>query len=141
MTVMPSGMKLATSVGMPMPRLTTMPSRSSRATLRAISSRVKPSDFISLRLHYALHVDARRDDDLGVQRSCRHDLLRLGDGNLSGGSHHGVEVAGRHAVDQVAHGVGPLGADKGEVGAQGHLQDVLAAVQCPPLFALLDDGA
>src|SRR3972149_7972070 len=113
MTVIPSGTKLATSVGMPMPRLTTMPSRSSRATLRAMSSRVKPSDFISLRLYYALDVDARRDDDLRVQGAGGHDLLRLGDGDVGGGRHDGVEVAGRLLEDQVAHGIGPVGAGEG----------------------------
>src|SRR3990172_1932321 len=107
--VIPSGTKFETRVGRPIPRFTTMPSRSSLATRRAMSSRVKPADFISRCLDYAVDINAGRDDGLRVQRPDLHYLLHLGDGDVGRRGHDGVEVAGRHSVDQVAQGVGPLG--------------------------------
>ena len=45
-----------------------------------------------------------------------HEVLDLGDGDLRGGGHHRIKVAGGLAVDQVAGGIAHPGMHDGEVG-------------------------
>src|SRR3990172_2220536 len=95
------GTKLATRVGSPMPRFTTMPSRSSRATRRAMSSRLNPAGSRSaipanrqrLALDDPVDVDRRRPDPFRVERSRLDDVFDLGDHHLGSHGHDGVEVA------------------------------------------------
>src|SRR5215831_7732799 len=107
MMCMPRGTKFATSVGMPMPRFTYIPSASSRAARWAIWSLVSAGmsgapladgPLLDRLLEGragddALHVDARRVDLVGLEVARLDELLDLGDGDLRGGRHHGVEVA------------------------------------------------
>src|SRR5580765_541171 len=100
----PAGMKLATSVGMPIPRLTYMPSWSSRAARWAIWSRLSGGTsgaplahgalldrFLeALAADDALDVDAGRVDGVGVERPGLDQLLDLGDGDAAGGGDHRV---------------------------------------------------
>src|SRR4051812_25448154 len=95
----PAGMKFATSVGMPIPRLTYMPSRSSRAARRATSSRDRGGmsgaplahgalldRFFEARAgDDALDVDAGGVDAVGVEVAGLHQLLDLRDGDAAGG--------------------------------------------------------
>src|SRR5262245_40327037 len=115
----PAGMKLATSVGMPMPRLTYIPSDSSCAARRATWSRVSGGmsgapladgplfdRFFELRaLDDPLHVDAGRVHGVGLQLPRFDENLDLRDGRLAGGRHHRVEVARRLPVHEVAEPV------------------------------------
>src|SRR3712207_6662985 len=92
-TSVPGGRWLATSVGMPMPRLTYAPSWMSCATRRAswslvlrwyaMSGRLPEAAALRRRagdLHDARDEDARRDDHFGVEGAERHDLVHAGDG-------------------------------------------------------------
>ena len=150
------GMKFATSVGMPMPRFTYMPSRSSRAARWAIWSRVSggmarrsscgrsaarwafrsaaPCDD-------ALDVDPGRVDAVGIELARLDQDLDLGDGDAPGGGDHRVEVAGGLPVDQVAEAIALPGLDDGQVGAQRRLEHVHASVEFARLLALGDLGA
>src|SRR5688572_2247185 len=112
MMFIPGGMKLATSVGMPIPRLTYIPSRSSRAVRAAICSRVSGGMsgapladgalFDRLlegrALDDPLHVDAGGVDLVRVQRPRLDQLFDLGDRDAPGRRHHGVEVARRLSI-------------------------------------------
>src|SRR5687768_12865411 len=104
-------MKFATSVGSPMPRFTVMPSLSSRATRRAISSLVKPADIITRCLHDALHENPRRHDTLRVELTRFDNLLHLGDRHRRGCGHRLVEIAPGLPIRQVPQPVGLVAAD------------------------------
>ena len=60
----------------------------------------------------------------------------LRDDGGRGGGHDRPEVAGGLAVDEVAHPVGPVGADQRDVALDRVLEDVGAAVDHPGLLAL-----
>ena len=60
---------------------------------------------------------------------------------VGGGGHHGAEVLAGALVDQVAFLVADVGADDGDVGTDGFLQQILLAVDGDFLLAVLDDGA
>src|SRR5690606_33491191 len=166
----PSGGKSARRVGAPMPRLTTAPSGMSCAMRRARSSRLMrvamsvllagggglergalhgdAADELAVLepragpdLDDAVDVDAGGDDRLGVERAERHDLVDLHDGRGGGARHDGSEVARGLAVDEVAPAVGGEGADEGEVGPDGVLEHVVAAVDAARLAAFGELGA
>src|SRR4051812_16448915 len=137
-TSRPAGRWLATSVGRPMPRLTTAPSPMSRATRAAICSRVQwgrvgavlafmaASPSIGLEAgaagrgafdrHDALHEQPGRDDRLRIERAERDHFVHGRDRAARRGRHDGSEVARGLAVDEVAPAVAALGLDEGEVG-------------------------
>src|SRR5450755_588590 len=154
-TSRPAGRWLATSVGRPMPRLTTEPSGMSRATRAAISARLHLLLMLFSRLlleaararrhaldaNDALHEDARRDDRFGIEAAERHDLVHGGDRLLRRHRHHRAEVARRHAVGEVAPAVAALGLDEGVIGVQGRLEDVHAAADRSRFLALGELGA
>jgi hypothetical protein len=62
-------------------------------------------------------------------------------GDLAGGGHHRVEVAGGLAEHQVAALVGLPRLDDGQVGDEAGLHDVVAAVKIADFLALGDQGA
>src|SRR6185295_16332872 len=74
------GTKSATSVGIPMPRLTNQPSGMSRAHHAAMplrSSGVNAIEVLSERhVQHAVHENARRHDDLRRQLAKRDDIAR-----------------------------------------------------------------
>src|SRR5262245_43789142 len=110
----PAGTKLATSVGMPIPRLTYIPSRSSRAARWAIWSRVRAGmsgapladrplldGLLEARaLDDALDVDTGRVDLVGIELARLDQGLDFGHGDAAGGGDHRVEVARRLPVHQ-----------------------------------------
>src|SRR5204863_2300606 len=111
MTSRSCGRKFETSVGNPIPRLTTMPSAMSAATRAAICSRLLPRVVIISTgtrrrqcwgAHDSVHEDPGRDDRLGIEGAERDDLADLGDRTARGRSHERPEVAGRLAIDEVA---------------------------------------
>src|SRR5690242_20383800 len=53
----------------------------------------------------ALHVDAGGDDGVGVEGAGLDEFFDFGDGDAGGGGHHGVEIAGGAAVDEVTGAV------------------------------------
>src|SRR5690606_29451671 len=88
-----------------------------------------------------LDEQARRDDDFGVDLAQFDDVVHRRDGAFGGGGHDGAEVAGGFAVQQVAPAVARFGLDQGEVGEDGVLEHVVAAVDFANFFALGQFGA
>src|SRR3990172_7276925 len=90
-----------------------MPSRSSRATRTAISSRVSPltmwsaipPDRHARALHDTVHVDGRRADQLRVELARLYHLFDFRDDEAGGRRHHRVEVPPSLSVDEVPHSV------------------------------------
>src|SRR5512133_577175 len=91
---------------------------------------------VALALQQPLHVDARRVHLVRVEVPRLHQVLHLGDGDLRGGGHHGLEVPGGLPVDEVAPGVALPGADQREVGVERELEQVLAAGEGARLLPL-----
>src|SRR5690348_14857941 len=101
-----------------MPRFTYCPSRSSCATRRTIFSRLSISAAIlglplahgavlnglgrGFCLEDGADVNARRVNLVGWQFAEIDQLLDFGDDVVRSGGHHGIEVAGRLAIDEVA---------------------------------------
>ena len=81
-------------------------------------------------------LDVLRGDGAGGD-----NLLGFDDDCVGGGGHHGAEVLAGAFVDEVAVLVADVGADDGDVGTDGFLEEVLLAVDGDFLFAVLDDGA
>src|ERR1700704_3142004 len=110
-TSRPAGRWFATSVGRPMPRLTTEPSAMSRATRAAISARLHLLLLMirsrllleaagagrdALDADDALDEDPRRHDRFRIEAAEGHDLVHGRDRRLRGHRHHRPEVARRH---------------------------------------------
>src|ERR1700753_1936897 len=109
----------ANRVGNPIPRLTFIPSCSSRAARATIRSRpVSVVEVLTSALHQSfdsvsraapydtLDEHARCVDVVGVQLTDLDDLLGLGDRDPAGRGGHRVEVPCRVAIDEVAERVG-----------------------------------
>src|SRR5262245_752915 len=113
---MPSGTKFATSVGIPMPRFTSMPDASSLAVRRAMM--VCASMGLS-RIRNQVVNDRRRSDDM-IRRDHPHGNDVLGTSNNGFGSHrnHGVEIAGGQRIAQIAEIIGKKGLHQRIVRAQ-----------------------
>src|SRR4051812_30575474 len=107
-----------------MPRFTAMPSRSSLATRMAMSSLVKPTGVMLWSLNDSLNVDSRGDDELRVELAWFDHVFDLGDRNLCGRGHDGVEVALRGVIDEVAVAVALRGLDDRVISDQCSLEDV-----------------
>src|SRR5690349_13999768 len=75
-------------------------------------------------LQHRLHEDAGKVDLVGIDLAYLDEVLALDDGGLGGHAHEGREVAGGLAEDAVAPAVRLPGADDGEVGVEGLLEDV-----------------
>src|SRR5918993_894361 len=137
-TCIPLGTKLATRVGMPMPRLTSIPSRSScamRLAMRDCESMASAFRDEVVDDRRGRHDMVRRDD------AHRHDVLRLDDHGLRSHRHQWVEVARRKGVLKITQIVGDEGVHEREVGAQGRLQQIVSAIHRNLLLALRDDRA
>src|SRR5690348_9166016 len=106
MTSRSDGTKSATSVGMPMPRLTSQPSGMSCAHHAAMplrSSGVNAIEALSERhVQHAVHEDAGRDDGLRRKFPKSDDIARHRDGELRSHCHHRIEVSRTVAVGQIA---------------------------------------
>ena len=95
----------------------------------------------------ALLLDDEIDEDagglhvLGSDAAGGDDFLRLDDDHIGCGGHHRAEVLAGAFVDQVAAFVADVGANDGDIGADGLLKQVFLAVDGDFLFAFLDDGA
>ena len=89
----------------------------------------------------AVNEDAGGDDGFGVEVTEFDDVVDLGDRDVRGAGHGGVEGAAGAVVDEVAAAVGLVGANDGEVGVEGGFEDVRNAVEVADLFAVGGDGA
>src|SRR4030042_5914409 len=128
MTSMPSGIKLAAWVGIPNPRLITMPSLNSLATLKAIVCSSSRSFILSPLPHrHAVDIDAWRNDNLRCKAAQFHQLIHLNDGHFGRPRHDGIKVAGSALVNTVAVAVGAISPDKSQIRFQGILRYMVAA--------------
>src|SRR5262249_59747716 len=87
-------------------------------------------------VHQALHVDAWRDDVVGIDIAGLHEVLDFGHGDLAGGGHHGIEVARGLAIDEGALDVTHPRMNDREIGDKPALHDVVLAVDLALLLAL-----
>ncbi len=92
-------------------------------------------------LKNAFDVDARGHNRVRIQFSWLYQLFHFGDGDARGRGHHGVEIARRPAVDQVALPVSLPGLHQREVCFERPFQDVFAPIEGALLFALGDQRA
>src|ERR1035438_9418514 len=98
-----------------MPRLTSSPSFSSRATRFAISTL---SSIGSAPLNDVVDADKWRGHHVWRNNPYGHDVLRFGNHRPAGLGHHRVEIASRQGILQIAVVVRAVGGDQREVG--GH---------------------
>src|SRR5262245_22719669 len=98
-TVMPAGTKLATMVGMPMPRLTSMPDRSSCAIRLAM---IVCASMLSPVCDEVIDQRRRRNDVVGRDDADRNDVVRRHYGGVRGHGHDRVEVARGQRVGKIA---------------------------------------
>ena len=92
--------------------------------------------FVALPLENALYENPGRVDFIGVEGAFWDQFLDLCNGDFAGHGHHGVEIAGRGLVDQVARRVPFPRFDKCEVCGQGAFQNVGFAIELPDFLAL-----
>src|SRR5271165_368097 len=101
--------------------------------------------FDSLLKHFALknsfHEHARRVHHVRIEFSGLNQMLDFGDRDLGGGSHHGIEVARRLAVDEIAPSVALPGFHESEVSFERALHDVGVAIEFAGFFAFGDYSA
>src|SRR5215471_10728965 len=83
------GTKFATSVGMPMPRFTSMPSRSSRAMRLAITV---CGSMVSFLRDNVIHQGSRGDDMVRRDHTDGYDMFRGGDDGCCRCGDHRVEI-------------------------------------------------
>src|SRR5687768_13953080 len=131
MTFKLRGMKLATSVGIPIPRLIYMPSLISCAMRFAIpvlssmtgcfnyyiterlcalvfdaSDRSLFDPFlVALASENPLNINSWRVNTIRIQFSCGDELFHFRNGNFSCGGHHGVKVSGSAPVQKISSSV------------------------------------
>src|SRR5271165_6000222 len=129
------GTKFATSVGMPMPRFTSMPSRSSRAMRLAIRVCASMGSF----LHDDVIDQGRRGYDMVWRdHADGYDVFRLDDDRVGRCGDHGIEVARRQRVGEVAQVIAHERMNECIVGAERDLEQVIPAVDGDLPLAFLD---
>src|SRR3954454_24504207 len=137
-TWIPFGAKLATRVGMPIPRLTSMPSRSSRAMRWAM--------IVCGSIGSALHdevVDqgSGRDHVVGRDDADRHDIVCRDEDRISRHGHQRIEVPPCEGVGEITEVVAEKRVHERKVGPQRGLKQIRPAVDLDPAFAVLDHRA
>src|SRR5438045_1049930 len=124
---------------MPMPRLTSMPSRNSCAIRLAMM--VDASIGVPSVRDEVIDQRRRRHDVIGRDHTGGHDVLGVHDHGVRGHGDHWVEVARGERVLEIAEIVSSERADECEVRAQRSFHEVRLAVEYDGGFALLDHGA
>src|SRR5439155_16126467 len=119
---MPAGRKLATRVGIPMPRFTSMPGESSLAIRRAMIV----CGSISISCVGNKVIDNRRwgYDMIGRDHSDGDDIVGTGDDGPAGHCDHRVEVARGERITQVAQVVGDERLDQSKVRLERDLKQI-----------------
>src|SRR5690348_491396 len=114
-TLTSAGIWFATSVGMPMPRLTSIPGRNSRAMRFAIM--VCASIVVSRVCDEIINYRRRRYHVVGRDETDRHYVLGGRNRGLAGHRDHRIEISARQRIRNVAEIVGQEARDQREVGA------------------------
>src|SRR3954470_1462674 len=89
----------------------------------------------------AFHVNARRHHLVGIELAHFNQLFHFGDGDFRGSRHHGIKVARRLAIDQIAPLVALPRFDECEVGAESALHNVRAPVELADFLSVADHGS
>src|SRR5712692_5012562 len=97
--------------------------------------------FVEGALEDGVDEDAGGVDLVGRELAEFYELFNFGDYVIGGGGHHGIEVARRFAIDEIAPAVALPGFDESEIAAQGAFEDVLAAIEFAGFFAFGNHGA
>src|SRR5260370_36929214 len=84
--------------------------------------------FVFWALENSVDEDARRMNLIGVELAEFNEFFNFGDDVVGGGGHHGIEVARRLAIDEIAPAVAFPRFDESEIAAQAAFKNVLAAV-------------
>src|SRR6516225_291764 len=134
---MPGGTKFATSVGMPIPRLTSMPSRNSSAIRRAISVW---ASMLALR-DQIVDERCRRHHVIRRNHAHRDDMLGVHDHGVGGHRDDRIEIARGERVGEIAEVIRKKCLEEREVGPQWGLQQIVLPVHLDLALAFLDDGA
>src|ERR1700756_330418 len=118
-------------VGRPMPRLTYWPSAMSCAARQAIWRRVSGVMRSLLRVplchHDAIDENPRRCDRFGIKRAELGNLAHLRDRDLPRHCHHGIEVARRFAIGEIAPPIAALRSEERKITRQRLLEHVKIA--------------
>ncbi len=97
--------------------------------------------FLTLGDNDAIHIRAGRMHVVRIKVAGVDDAINLSNGDGAGLSHHGIEIASRHSVDEIASAIRGVGVDEGEVGLEPGLHDILPPGELSRLFALSDERA
>src|SRR5262249_61221110 len=110
---------------MPMPRLTSIPERSSCAMRLAITVCASMASPVGDEI-----VDdrGRSNDMIGRDHTYRHDMVGSDDDGVGRHGDHRVEVTCRQGVGQIAGVIGKKGGSQGIVGARRRLEQIAFAM-------------
>src|SRR5207302_758386 len=89
---------------------------------------------IQLALKDALHEDAGRMHQVGIELAGFDEVFYLGNRHLGRGRHHGVEVARRLAVNEIARLVALPRLNKGKIRLQRVFHQIKPAIELAGLF-------
>src|SRR3954470_15933154 len=78
-------------------------------------------------------------NEVGLELTDFHEFFDLGDGDASGGGHHGIKVARCLPINEITPAVAFPGFDESEVGAKSALEDVVASIELARFFLLGDE--
>src|SRR6266568_8163018 len=92
-------------------------------------------------LENGVHENAGRMNLVGIELAGLDEFFDFGDDVVGGGSHHGIEVAGSLAVNEIAPAIAFPRFDEGEIAAEAALHDVHAAVEFAGFFSFRDHRA
>src|SRR5690242_20962105 len=106
---------------MPMPRLTSMPGRSSRAMRLAMMVCASIASPIGNEV-----IDDRGGgyDVIGCDHSNRNDMIGGHDNRVRGQGDHWVKITSGECVGEIAGIIGEEGVHQGKIGTQGGLQQI-----------------
>src|SRR5215472_11013048 len=73
------------------------------------------ASLVNLTLENAFHENAGSVHRVGIEFARLHQVLDFGNGGLRGGSHHGIEIACRLAIDEIAPAIALPGFYQSEI--------------------------
>src|SRR5262249_46480531 len=89
----------------------------------------------------ALDKNARRMDRIGADFPCLNQMLDLGHRDLAGRCHHGIKIARRLAIDEIALSISLIGMHDRNIGGKPPFHDVSCAIELAKLLAFGNDRA
>src|SRR5579872_1177563 len=118
-----------------------MPSEAPLALAALAHGALLDALFIGVVMDNALHKDAGRVNLVGVDLTCRDEVLDFGDRDAAGGRHHRVEIARGLAKNEVTLGIRLPGVDDRKIGDEAAFHHIGLSVEIADLLALGDKRA